>query len=163
MASEGGAGFLGLLSRVGSGIKGSQLLSDPYLLSILAGSMAQAVDPEEAWTSKLGGTVAELSRGMKFGEAATKEKDERKEYLDSILKLLGGGFTAPDQPGITSAKFGPGKVTIDAMTPEGWSPVEGAAAGGYLPKGRVPGPATGGGLPGAPIDYGKLLGGAGNF
>ena len=151
------ADVLGLLSRIGGGIKGSQLLNDPYLLSILAGSMAQAVDPKEAWTSKLGGTVAELSRGMKFGEAATKEKDERKEYMDQILKLLGGGLTPKEQPGLTSLSFGPGKTTLE-MTP----PTEEKRP--YLEyegRGTTPGMTTT--RPGAQLDFTKILGEFGNF
>jgi len=151
------ADVLGLLSRVGQGIKGSQLLNDPYLLSILAGSMAQAVDEPEAWSAKLGGTAAGLARGMKFGEAATKEREERKEYLDTILRLLGGGFTAPDQPGLTSAKFGPGKISVEATTPSEWSPEFNI---GETPPATAPVTTR---RPGVPLDFSKILGEYGNF
>jgi len=90
---------------------------DPYLLSIVLGSMGRAFSQPGTWGHELGGVATEFSRGMKFAQAATKEKAERKEFMDKLLQMLGGGLTPKEQPGPTSLKMGPDKMTLEISTP----------------------------------------------
>jgi len=90
---------------------------DPYLLSIVLGELGQAFSPEGTWPHALGGTVAGLSRGVKYARAASKEKEEEREFRDKLFQLLAGGLTPKEQVGPTSLKLGPDKATLEMSTP----------------------------------------------
>jgi hypothetical protein len=90
---------------------------DPYLLSIVLGELGAAFSEEGSWGQKLGGTVAGLSRGVKYARAASKEKEEEREFRDALFKLLAGGLTPKEQIGPTSLKLGPDKATLEMTTP----------------------------------------------
>ncbi len=112
-----GPGFAGQLApqQQGQPVK-SNIWDDPNLLSIMLGTMGQAVmgKHQQSWQAQLGKGAAGLGRSFKMADVVARREQERKEERDKWLSIFEtvSGLRRPGEAGplsigdLTASEFG---------------------------------------------------------
>lgn len=105
-----------MLEETGGGIF-ANLFKDPMLFSIIAGELGQSMSDPGTLGKEMGLTAADLARSMKLAGERETTKLADKEFRDTLLKLLSGGFSPAEAMGPTSMKMSGDKMTLDITPP----------------------------------------------
>jgi len=98
----------------------TKLFSDPDLLSIVLGTIGEAIGEPGGWQQRLGKAATGLARGRKYAGAASAAEEERRDFMDRLFRLLEGGVTPAGEMGLEGLSLGPeGKATLKMTLPEG--------------------------------------------
>ena len=97
-------------------LNAKELLEDRNFQNMLAG-VGAGLDPQG-----IGGVVGNASIMMNKANAAKetvlKDEAKRKDFLSQLREIIGGGMTAKELPGLTSANITGNEVTLKGTLPE---------------------------------------------